>query len=175
LVLVPFVVARLRSHNNNNNNNNNNTKLSQTNIIIMMTHQSALRSRHGQGWSMSKTATRAWLACLLWNGLLAGAATVTHDFNITWTTANPDGLAERTVIGVNGQWPLPIIRVNVGDRLVVNVLNSLGNESASLHFHGLYMRDATHMDGPAGVTQCPIPPGARFTYNFTVRLSRIPF
>ncbi|SPQ20545.1 d799b6eb-bd37-4da1-9294-1a8cf6b4c133 [Thermothielavioides terrestris] len=109
-----------------------------------------------------------WLLCLLWHGLLASAATVTYDFNITWLTANPDGMADRPTIGINGQWPIPTIRVNVGDRLVVNVLNSLGNESASLHFHGLFMRNATHMDGPAGVTQCPIPPGSRFTYNFTV-------
>lgn len=110
----------------------------------------------------------AWLACLLWHGLLAGAATVTYDFNITWVTTNPDGMADRRTIGINGQWPIPTIRVNVGDRLVVNVLNSLGDEATSLHFHGLFMRGATHMDGPGAVTQCPIPPGERFTYNFTV-------
>lgn len=26
-------------------------------------------------------------------------------WNITYTTANPDGLFERQVIGVNGSWP----------------------------------------------------------------------
>lgn len=26
----------------------------------------------------------------------------------------------------------------------------------------------THMDGPAGVTQCEVPSGSRFTYNFTI-------
>lgn len=26
------------------------------------------------------------------------------------------------------------------------------------------------MDGPAGVTQCPIPPGEMFTYDFVVSL-----
>ncbi|KAK4042729.1 multicopper like protein [Parachaetomium inaequale] len=109
-----------------------------------------------------------WLVCLLWHGLVASAATVTYDFNITWVTANPDGMADRPTIGINGQWPIPTIRVNVGDRLIVNVLNSLGNESTSLHFHGLFMRGATHMDGPVSVTQCPILPGERFTYNLTV-------
>lgn len=96
------------------------------------------------------------------------AATVTHHFNMTWVTANPDGLQARPVIGVNGQWPIPSIHVDVGDRLVIHVLNSLGNQSTSLHFHGLYFTGQPHMDGPGGVTQCPIPPGARFTYNFTV-------
>jgi iron transport multicopper oxidase len=113
------------------------------------------------------------LVFLLWHGLLASAATVTYDFNITWVTANPDGMADRPTIGINGQWPIPTIRVNIGDRLIVNVLNSLGNESTSLHFHGLFMRGATHMDGPVSVTQCPILPGERFTYNFTVRYPRL--
>lgn len=99
---------------------------------------------------------------------LASAATVTYDFEIGWVTANPDGQANRPVIGINGQWPIPRIECEVGDRIIVNVLNSLGNQTTSLHFHGLYMTNATHMDGPIQVSQCPIPPGSRFTYNFTV-------
>ncbi len=110
----------------------------------------------------------AWLAGLLWHGLLASAATVTYDFNVSWVTTNPDGQADRQTIGINGQWPIPTIRVNVGDRLIVNVLNSLEDEATSLHFHGLFMAGAAYMDGPGAVTQCPIPPGERFTYNFTV-------
>lgn len=109
-----------------------------------------------------------WLACLAWHALLAGAATVTYDFEVGWLTANPDGAADRPVIGINGQWPIPTIHVNKGDQLVVNVLNSLGNQSTSLHFHGLFMQGATHMDGPVHVSQCPILPGERFTYNFKV-------
>ncbi|KAI2480214.1 Iron transport multicopper oxidase FET3 [Pyrenophora tritici-repentis] len=102
---------------------------------------------------------------------LAGAArcaTVTHDFDIGWTYANPDGQQIRPVIGINGKWPLPPIIANKGDRIIVNVKNSLGNESTSLHFHGLYMNGTTHMDGPIGVTQCGISPGSSFTYNFTI-------
>ncbi|MCJ1249633.1 hypothetical protein MMC30_006859 [Trapelia coarctata] len=106
---------------------------------------------------------------LLYGSLsLAQAATVTYDFNITWVTANPDGAFERPTIGINGQWPLPPITATVGDRLVVNVLNQLGNQSTSLHFHGLYMNGSTHMDGPAGVTQCAIPAGGSFTYDFKI-------
>jgi len=106
--------------------------------------------------------------------LLCGAvrcATKTYDFDVSWVYANPDGLHNRAVIGVNGQWPIPTINVTKGDQLVVNVRNSLGNESASLHFHGLYQNGTTHMDGAVQVSQCAIPPGSSFTYNFTVRAS----
>ncbi|CAF9936325.1 MAG: hypothetical protein ALECFALPRED_006767 [Alectoria fallacina] len=101
-------------------------------------------------------------------GGLARAATVTYDFNITWVTANPDGLLNRPVIGINGQWPLPYITATIGDRVVVNVLNQLGNETTSLHFHGIYQNGSTEMDGVTGVSQCPIQPGGSFTYNFTI-------
>jgi hypothetical protein len=99
---------------------------------------------------------------------LAQSATVTHDFNITWVTANPDGMFARPVIGVNGKWPIPRIDINRGDRLIVNVYNMLGNQSTSFHWHGLFLRNNTHMDGPVQVTQCAIQPGSKFTYNFTV-------
>lgn len=98
------------------------------------------------------------------------AATINYDFNITWVTANPDGAFARTTIGINGQWPIPTIRCTVGDRIIVNVNNQLGNQSTSLHFHGLFQNGTTNMDGPVGVTQCSIPPGGSFTYNFTVRI-----
>ena len=100
---------------------------------------------------------------------VASAATKNYDFEVGWVRANPDGAFERPVIGINGQWPIPTIDVDVGDRLIINVTNNLGNQSTSLHFHGLYMTGQNHMDGPAGVTQCPIPSGGNFVYNFTVR------
>ena len=100
--------------------------------------------------------------------LLSAAATVEYDFNITWVTRNPDAAFDRTTIGINGQWPIPQIEVNKGDRLVVNVNNQLGNESTTLHFHGLYQNGTNHMDGVPGATQCPIPPNSSMTYNFTI-------
>ena len=111
------------------------------------------------------------LALLLSSISLSLAATVTYDFDIGWVTANPDGKANRPVIGINGQWPVPVIELNVGDRLIVNVLNSLGNQTTSLHFHGLFMNGSTHMDGPVQISQCAIAPGSRFTYDFVVRMS----
>ncbi|KAK5662846.1 hypothetical protein OQA88_6257 [Cercophora sp. LCS_1] len=108
------------------------------------------------------------LAALAGLVTIAHAATVTYDFDISWVRANPDGMADRPTIGINGEWPIPKIQADVGDRIIVNVLNSLGNQTTSLHFHGLFQNGTTHMDGPSQSTQCPIPPGGRFTYNFTV-------
>lgn len=96
------------------------------------------------------------------------AAVRTFDWNIGWVRANPDGLQDRPTIGINGQWPLPLVQVDRGDRIVVNARNDLGNQTTSLHFHGLYMNGSTEMDGPVGATQCAVPPGSTFTYNFTV-------
>lgn len=64
------------------------------------------------------------------------------------------------------------MRANVGDQVIVNVDNQLGNQSTTLHFHGLFMNGTSNMDGPAQVTQCGIPPGSKFTYNFTVSDSK---
>ncbi|KAJ5629486.1 Iron transport multicopper oxidase fetC [Penicillium herquei] len=96
------------------------------------------------------------------------AKTVTYDFNVTWVMANPDGLYERKVVGINGQWPLPTIEVDQGDRLVVNMYNGLGDKSSSIHFHGMFQNGTNEMDGPSMVTQCPVAPGSSITYNFTV-------
>jgi len=97
------------------------------------------------------------------------SATVEYDFSITWVWATPDGTTGRPVIGINGQWPLPRIEATVGDTVVVRTLNLLGNQSTSLHFHGLFMNGSSLMDGTSHVTQCAIQPGARFTYTFSVR------
>lgn len=98
----------------------------------------------------------------------AANGTVTYDFNITWVLANPDGLMVRPTIGINGQWPLPVMTAEIGDNVIVNVNNQLGNQTTTLHFHGIYMNGTTAMDGPAQVSQCGIPPGSSLTYNFTV-------
>ncbi|KFZ13800.1 hypothetical protein V501_03522 [Pseudogymnoascus sp. VKM F-4519 (FW-2642)] len=100
--------------------------------------------------------------------LLADAKVVTYDFNVTWVRANPDGLFERATIGINNAWPPPTINAEVGDTVIVNVENGLGNATTSLHFHGLFMNGTTEMDGAIEVTQCGIVPGATFKYNFTI-------
>ena len=119
---------------------------------------------------MALSLSNFLFACvwLLPFGLVSQAATITYDWNITWVTANPDAAFDRPTIGINGQWPLPLLNITKGDRLVISVNNQLGNQSTSIHFHGIFQNGTTEMDGPVGVSQCSIPPGASFTYNFTV-------
>jgi manganese oxidase len=64
----------------------------------------------------------------------------------------------------NNQVPGPRIRVTEGDRVRFNVTNNLP-EPTTIHWHGLILPN--DMDGPAEITQEPIPPGGRFTYEFT--------
>lgn len=45
------------------------------------------------------------LALLALASTAAQAAVVTYNWNLTYVNANPDGLFERRVIGVNGQFP----------------------------------------------------------------------
>lgn len=107
------------------------------------------------------------IAAFFWLSL-CNAATIEHWFNVTWVMANPDGLLEREVIGINGSWPLPVIEVNKGDQLIVHMHNGLGDKSTSMHFHGMFQNGTAEMDGPNMVSQCPVVPGQEFTYNFTV-------
>ncbi|KAJ6123679.1 Multicopper oxidase type 2 [Penicillium samsonianum] len=82
--------------------------------------------------------------------------------------ANPDSLAERKVIGINDQWPLPTVDVNKGYRLVVKMHNAIGDKTTSIHWHGMYQNGTNDMGGPSLVTQCLVVPGSGMTYNFTV-------
>lgn len=79
---------------------------------------------------------------------------------------NPDGIF-RPMILVNDMYPGPCIEANEGDTIVVHVNNQASNATA-IHWHGIYQSGTPHMDGTVGVTQCPIGPGASFTYEFTV-------
>ncbi|KAJ5148876.1 hypothetical protein N7448_000454 [Penicillium atrosanguineum] len=98
---------------------------------------------------------------------LAAAKDVYLDWNVTWVNASPDGF-ERPVIGINGQWPCPQIDVDVGDRLIVDVYNGLGNQSTGIHWHGFHQYATGVMDGASGVTQCPLAPGSHMQYHFDV-------
>ncbi len=44
----------------------------------------------------------------------------------------------------------------------------MANASTSIHWHGINQRNTTWMDGVMGVSQCAIPPGGNFTYEFTI-------
>ncbi|CAX40996.1 iron transport multicopper oxidase precursor, putative [Candida dubliniensis CD36] len=99
---------------------------------------------------------------------LISAETHTWYFQTGWVNANPDGVLERPMIGFNGSWPLPTLRVKKGDTVNLYLINGFDDRNTSLHFHGLFQHGTNQMDGPEMVTQCPIPPGETFLYNFTV-------
>jgi iron transport multicopper oxidase len=84
--------------------------------------------------------------CLFLTVVLADV--VTYDFDVSC-------LATRPVIGINEKWPIPAIIVTKGDRVIVNVKNSLGNESTSIHFHGLYQVSFLIVISIVYRTDCP--------------------
>ncbi|KAE9372825.1 multicopper oxidase, partial [Stipitochalara longipes BDJ] len=94
----------------------------------------------------------------------------TYDWTLGWVNAAPDGYT-RAFVGINGEWPLPVIYANIGDVIKINLLNNLGNETTSMHFHGIHQGNTTFEDGAAMVSQCPIAPGETFVYEFTLTQS----
>ncbi|KAI8725489.1 hypothetical protein NCS52_00120000 [Fusarium sp. LHS14.1] len=88
-----------------------------------------------------------------------------YDFSVSRGTIAPDGY-ELPVILVNGQFPGPTIEANWGDTIQVTVSNDIEDEGLALHWHGLQQKKTPWEDGVPGVTQCPIPPGESFTYQF---------
>ena len=63
----------------------------------------------------------------------------------------------------NAGTPGPEIRAKRGERVRVRLINQL-EEPTSIHWHGIRIDNA--MDGVSGLTQEPVPPGARFEYDF---------
>ncbi len=62
-----------------------------------------------------------------------------------------------------GTLPGPEIRLRAGDRLRVELDNELPDDT-TIHWHGL--APPNRMDGVPGLTQDPVAPGERFTYEF---------
>lgn len=65
----------------------------------------------------------------------------------------------------NGSIPGPLIRLTVGDRLIVHFTNKLP-AATTVHWHGL--RVPIQMDGVPGASQPPVETGGTFTYDFIV-------
>jgi FtsP/CotA-like multicopper oxidase with cupredoxin domain len=68
--------------------------------------------------------------------------------------------------GYNGQTPGPTIEAVEGDRIRIFVTNNLP-EGTTIHWHGVLLPNG--MDGVAGLTQKPIPPGETWKYEFDLR------
>uniref|UniRef100_A0A0E0RC82 Laccase n=1 Tax=Oryza rufipogon TaxID=4529 RepID=A0A0E0RC82_ORYRU len=86
-----------------------------------------------------------------------------YDFFITET--NYRRLChEKSVLTVNGQFPGPTIYARKGDLVIVNVYNH-GNKNITIHWHGVDQPRNPWSDGPEFITQCPIRPDGKFTYQ----------
>lgn len=68
--------------------------------------------------------------------------------------------------GYNGSTPGPTIEAVEGDSLRIYVTNHLP-EATTVHWHGVVLPNG--MDGVAGLTQKPIPPGETYMYEFTLK------
>ncbi|KAG2669758.1 hypothetical protein I3843_14G048200 [Carya illinoinensis] len=97
---------------------------------------------------------------------LAGDPFVFFDWAVSYITASPLGVKQR-VIGINGQFPGPILNVTTNWNVVVNVKNNL-DEPLLLTWDGIQHRKNSWQDGVSG-TNCPIPAGWNWTYQFQVK------
>ncbi len=68
-------------------------------------------------------------------------------------------------LGYNGQVPGPTLKIDIGDSVIIRVVNNLDEEGTSLHPHGL-KDHALAIDGVTFITQDPIAPGESFDYAF---------
>ncbi|XP_054781636.1 laccase-7-like [Prosopis cineraria] len=74
----------------------------------------------------------------------------------------------QTITAVNGRVPGPRIVVRENDTLVVHVLNA-SPHNVTIHWHGIFQKGSQWADGPEYITQCPIRPGQKYTYKFTIK------
>jgi FtsP/CotA-like multicopper oxidase with cupredoxin domain len=126
----------------------------------------ALLSRHADGQSAVQAV--GWDA----NLKLVEAADLNPDphvveINLTARVASVE-IAPGTRVDAwtyDGRLPGPLIRVRVGDRLIVHFLNRLP-QPTTIHWHGL--RVPIQMDGVPEHSQPEVKPGESFTYDFTV-------
>ncbi|KAJ1378977.1 Multicopper oxidase, type 1 [Sesbania bispinosa] len=106
----------------------------------------------------------------IWLGLieLSIGATVRHyQFDVEYMIRKPDCL-EHVVMGINGQFPGPTIRAEVGDTLDIALTNKLFTEGTVIHWHGIRQVGTPWADGTAAISQCAINPGETFHYRFKV-------
>jgi uncharacterized protein DUF4396/multicopper oxidase len=73
-----------------------------------------------------------------------------------------------TAYAINHQVPGPRLEFTEGDHVRINFTNHLP-DSATMHWHGLVVPNT--MDGPGYITQIPVAPGGRYTYEYVVQQS----
>ncbi|XP_042037679.1 monocopper oxidase-like protein SKU5 isoform X3 [Salvia splendens] len=91
---------------------------------------------------------------------------VYYDWTVSYLTASPLGLKQQ-VIGIDGRFPGPVLNVTTNWNVVINVKNDL-DEPLLLTWNGIQQRKNSWQDGVSG-TNCPIPAGWNWTYQFQVK------
>lgn len=91
---------------------------------------------------------------------------VFYDWTVSYITAAPLGIKQQ-VIGIEKQFPGPILNVTTNWNVVVNVRNNL-DEPCLITWNGIQQRKNSWQDGVSG-TNCPIPAGWNYTYQFQVK------
>ncbi|XP_020083649.1 monocopper oxidase-like protein SKU5 isoform X2 [Ananas comosus] len=115
----------------------------------------------------TSTALAVFASLLLLVGpTSAGDPYAYFDWDVSYVSAAPLGVKQQ-VIGVNGQFPGPIVNVSTNWNVVVNVLNDL-DEPLLITWNGIQHRKNCWQDGVLG-TNCPIPSGWNWTYQFQVK------
>ncbi|XP_058104577.1 monocopper oxidase-like protein SKU5 [Magnolia sinica] len=91
---------------------------------------------------------------------------VNYDWDVSYITASPLGVNQQ-VIAINGQFPGPTVNVTTNNNVIVNVRNNL-DEPMLITWNGIQHRRNSWQDGVLG-TNCPIPVGWNWTYQFQVK------
>ncbi|CAL9057292.1 monocopper oxidase-like protein SKU5 [Musa acuminata AAA Group] len=120
------------------------------------------RWRSSAGW----VAVAVVCAATLVGPCSAGDPFAYFDFDVSYITASPLGVPQQ-VIAISKQFPGPVMNVTTNWNVVVNVLNSL-DEPLLLTWDGIQHRKNCWQDGVLG-TNCPIPQGWNWTYQFQVK------
>lgn len=104
-------------------------------------------------------------AVSLFLGNLVEAAEREFNLTIDEVTVKVAADLDYKVFAFNGQVPGPLLRVQEGDDLIVNVTNNT-TLPHTIHWHGVYQTNSWKSDGVPGVTQKGIEPGDVYTYKF---------
>ncbi|BAD81780.1 laccase LAC5-4-like protein [Oryza sativa Japonica Group] len=117
-------------------------------------------------WCSSMMRLLWFLFALLLARSVADAATANYTFTVE--SMRVSRLCNSTdIIAVNGLLPGPMIEVNEGDAVAVEVING-SPYNLTIHWHGILQLLTPWADGPSMVTQCPIQPNSSYTYRFNV-------
>ncbi|KAF4306099.1 putative ferrooxidoreductase protein [Botryosphaeria dothidea] len=85
--------------------------------------------------------------------------------------SHPDGMLERPVIGINGQWPPPLLNFTKGDRVIANVYNALAMKLPASTSTDFTKMAQTTWTAPREWCSAKSPPNPPSTYNFRINQS----